>query len=277
MRVGLVVLPVQPWPEARRTVTELEDAGFDSVWTCDHIEWGGWKGRPWFGAYPWLSAVAAATSRIRVGTLVSSISLRHPIELAQLALSVDHVSGGRFDLGIGAGSVGFDAAVHGHEPWSPAERVARFAEYVELVDALLTNERTTSRGTYYSAIDAPMHGGCVQRPRVPFTVAADKPRAMAVAARFGDRWVANSIYGEVPEKCARLDAACEAVGRDPASIQRVLLVDHMTHEVASFGDELARAASLGFSETVFRFPHGGDRTSLDALAASLPRSSSSSA
>lgn len=272
MRVGLVVLPVQPWPEARDTVAGLEDAGFDSVWTYDHVEWGGWRGRPWQGAYPWLAAVAATTSRIRLGTLVSSISLRHPIELAQLVRSVDHVSGGRFDLGIGAGSVGFDAAVHGHEPWTPGERVARFAEYVELVDALLTNERTSFAGTYYSAVDAPMHGGCVQRPRVPFTVAADKPRAMAVAARFADRWVANSIYGEVAEKCERLDAACEAAGRDPATIERVLLVDHMTSEVPAFEDELARAASLGFTETVFRYPHEADRTSLDALAATLPRS-----
>lgn len=262
MKIGILVLPVEA---TTRTFEELEDAGFDAAWTYDHLEWGGWKGRPWFGAYPLLAAAAATTSRIRIGTLVSSISLRHPLELAQQALTLDHLSNGRFDLGIGAGSIGFDAAVHGHEPWSPGERVARFAEYVELVDALLTSERTTYVGTYYSAVDAPMHAGCVQRPRLPLTVAADKPRAMAVAARFGDRWVANSIYGEVAEKCGRLDIACAAIGRDPVTIERVLLIDEPADQLRSIDDELARADSLGFIETVFRYPHEGDRAVLDTL------------
>lgn len=265
MKIGVCVLPVDA---TTRTFEELEDAGVDAAWTYDHLEWGAWRGRPWFGALPLLAAVAARTSRIRIGTLVSSISLRHPLELAQQALTIDHLSGGRFDLGIGAGSVGFDALVHGHEPWSPGERVARFAEYVELVDALLTNERTTYSGTYYAAVDAPMHAGCVQRPRVPLTVAADKPRAMAVAARFGDRWVANSIYGEVAEKSARLDAACVAVGRDPASVERVLLIDEPADQLRSIDDELARAEALGFAETVFRYPHEGDRGVLAVLTSS---------
>lgn len=149
--------------------------------------------------------------------------------------------------------------------------VARFAEYVELLDALLRGGRTTFAGTYYSAVDAPMHAGSIQQPRVPLTIAADKPRAMQVAARHGDRWVANSIYGEIAEKCRRLDAACEAIGRDPASIQRVLLVDEPVDALRSPAGELARAEALGFSETVFRFPHGGDRSALDAVAPSRSR------
>lgn len=265
MKIGVCVLPVEA---TTRIFEELEAAGVDAAWTYDHLEWGGWKGRPWFGALPLLAAVAVRTSRIRIGTLVSSISLRHPLELAQQALTIDHLSDGRFDLGIGAGSVGFDAAVHGHAPWSPGERVARFAEYVELVDALLRNERTTYAGTYYAAVDAPTHAGCVQRPRLPLTVAADKPRAMAVAARFGERWVANSIYGEVAAKCARLDAACEAIGRDPASIERVLLVDEPADQLRSIDDEMTRAERLGFGEIVFRYPHEGDRGVLAALRSS---------
>jgi len=264
VKLGVVVLPVLPWPEAARAWRESEDLGLDSAWTYDHVQWGGWVGKPWQGAFPLLAAVAAVTSRIALGTLVSSINLRHPIALAQAVRTVDDISGGRFELGIGAGTSGFDASVHGGDEWTPAERVARFAEYVELVDRLLTNERTTFSGAYYDAVDAPMHGA----RRVPFTIAADKPRAMRVAARFGQRWVANTVYGEVEAKCRRLDEACAEVGRDPATIDRVLLVDQFTSELSprALEREVKAAATLGFSEVVVRHPLGGDRRTLEAFA-----------
>jgi alkanesulfonate monooxygenase SsuD/methylene tetrahydromethanopterin reductase-like flavin-dependent oxidoreductase (luciferase family) len=263
VKLGIVVLPVSPAVDA---FVDVEQLGFDSAWTYDHVEWGGWKGKPWFGSIATLAAAAASTSRVRLGTLVASINLRHPVDLAQHALTLDHLSGGRFELGLGAGTRNLDAAVHGHEPWTAGERVARFAEYVELLDALLTTPRTDFAGTYWSAVDAPMHAGCVQSPRVPFTIAADGPKAVAVAARFADRWVANTVYGEPEAKSARLDAACAAIGRDPSSLERVLLVDQPTHEVDSVDAWVERSAAMGFAETVFRYPHGGDRAGLERLA-----------
>jgi alkanesulfonate monooxygenase SsuD/methylene tetrahydromethanopterin reductase-like flavin-dependent oxidoreductase (luciferase family) len=264
LKKGVVVLPVLPWPAAERAWREVEDLGFDSAWTYDHVQWGGWIGKPWQRAFPLLGAVAAVTSRVRLGTLVSSINLRHPVALAQAVRTVDDISGGRFDLGIGAGTRGFDASVHGGEEWSASERVTRFAEYVELVHELLTTERTTFDGAYYTAVDAPMYGA----RRVPFTVAADKPRAMSVAARFGDRWVANTVYGDVEAKCRRLDDACTAIGRDPASIARVLLVDEFSFELsaAALEREVDGAVALGFAEVVVRHPLDGDRSTLEAFA-----------
>jgi alkanesulfonate monooxygenase SsuD/methylene tetrahydromethanopterin reductase-like flavin-dependent oxidoreductase (luciferase family) len=262
--LGIVVLPVSPGVDA---FVDVEQLGFDSVWTYDHVEWGGWKGKPWFGAYPTLAAVAQATTRIRLGPLVASINLRDPIELAQHLVTIDQLSGGRFDLGIGAGtSRGADAGMHGGEPWTAGERVARFGEYLELLDRLLTAPVTDAAGDHYDAVGAPFHAGCVQSPRVPFTVAADGPRSMGVAARFGDRWVANTVYGEPEEKSRRLDAACEAIGRDPSTLERVLLVDQPTHEVDSVERWVERSAAMGFAATVFRYPHGGDRRALELLA-----------
>lgn len=270
MKYGVVVLPAQRWPDALRTWRELDEVGFDSAWTYDHVEWRPMPGAPWFGAYALLAAVAASTTRIRLGTLVSSINLRHPVMLAQDIVTLNEVSGGRFELGIGAGSRGFDSMVFGQEPWTLGERVERLAEYVELLDLLLTNERTKFHGTYYDAVDAPMSGG-----RVPFTIAADGPRAMRVAARFGQRWVANTIYGDVAAKCRRLDDACAAIGRDPLTLGRVLLVDHSTAELslAQFREQVDEAAALGFEEVVVRHPLDGDRAVFDAIIEGLPRCS----
>lgn len=267
MKYGVVVLPAQRWPDALRTWRELDEVGFDSAWTYDHVEWRPMPGAPWYAAYALLAAVAASTSRIRIGTLVTSINLREPVMLAQDIATIDEVSGGRFELGIGAGSRGFDSMVFGQEPWTPGERVERLAEYVELLDQLLTNDRTTFHGTYYDAVDAPISGG-----RVPFTIAADGPRSMRVAARFGQRWVANTIYGDVAEKCHRLDDVCVAIGRDPTTLGRVLLIDHSTAElsVAQIDEQVGDAVALGFEEVVVRHPLDGDRAVFDAIIEGLP-------
>src|SRR5207302_8774190 len=109
--------------------------------------------------------------------------------LALDVMSLDDISRGRLTLGLGAGGGGPDARVLGGERWSPHERADRFAEFVDLLDRLLTAERTTHRGRYYSATGALMRPGCVQRPRVPFAIAAAGPRGMALAVRYADSWV----------------------------------------------------------------------------------------
>ena len=102
-------------------------------------------------------------------------------------MTLDHVSGGRLVLGVGAGGVGFDATVYGSEPLAPGPRVDRFVEFTDLVDVLLREPVVSHRGAYYVVDDARMHPGCVQRPRVPIAVAAGGPRTLALAARVGDK------------------------------------------------------------------------------------------
>src|SRR6185437_3815631 len=130
------MLPTDPWPETVERARHLEGLGFDHLWTYDHLSWRRYRGRPWFAAIPWLTGLAGATSRIRLGTLVSSPNMRHPVTLAQEAVTLDHVSGGRFILGVGAGGVGFDSTVFGGEPLAPAELVARLEEFVTLLARL---------------------------------------------------------------------------------------------------------------------------------------------
>src|SRR5262249_31740221 len=134
MRIGVVVLPERTWPETRRIFQELEALGFAHAWTYDHIAWRTLRDHPWHAAVPLLTAVAAAAARIRLGTLVASPNYRHPVTFAKELMTLDEISSGRMTLGIGAGSRTYDATVLGNEPWSVAERTARFAEFVELLD-----------------------------------------------------------------------------------------------------------------------------------------------
>ena len=145
------------------------------------------------------------------------------------------VSGGRLTLGIGAGGDGWDATMLGQVAWSPAERAQRFAEFLELTDRLLREPATSFRGRFYTADEARTYPGCVQRPRIPFAVAATGPRGMRLAATYGETWVTNGDRNRaatlgaeegaavVGEQMARLDESCVEVDRDPASLRRLVL------------------------------------------------------
>jgi alkanesulfonate monooxygenase SsuD/methylene tetrahydromethanopterin reductase-like flavin-dependent oxidoreductase (luciferase family) len=183
------ILPEDPWPVAAEKWRHAEAWGFDHAWTYDHLAWRDLRDGPWHAAMPTLTAAAAVTSTIRLGTLVASPNFRHPVTLARDIVTVDDVSGGRFTLGIGAGGEGWDATILGQEPWAPRERADRFEEFVTQLDALLCDRELTVDGRFWSAVEARAYPGCVQQPRVPFAVAATGPRGMRLAARFADTWV----------------------------------------------------------------------------------------
>src|SRR5688500_8835803 len=165
------MLPTDPWPETVARARQLEDLGYHHIWTYDHLSWRRYRERDWHAAIPWLTGIAAATSRIRVGTMVSSPNFRHPVTLAKDAMTLDHVSGGRLTLGIGAGGIGFDATVLGGEVLPPGVRARRLGEFVEVVGGLLAAPRFSYTGDFYTVDDARMIPGCVQRPRLPVAVA----------------------------------------------------------------------------------------------------------
>ena len=175
MRFGLVILPDQRWQRAARRWQLAEDYGFDHAWTYDHLGWRSLVDGPWFDAVPTLTAAATVTARIRLGTLVASPNFRHPVSFMRQLTALDDVSNGRIMLGLGAGAGGasFDSHVLGAPVLSPRQRVDRYAEFAELLDLLLRTDHVTWRGRYYEAVDARNLPGCVQRPRIPFVMAAD--------------------------------------------------------------------------------------------------------
>ncbi len=285
MRLGVVVLPEERWADARAQWQQLDAWGFHSAWTYDHLAWRTLADRPWFATVPVLAAAALATTTIRLGTFVASPNFRHPVPFAKELMTLDDLSGGRFQLGVGAGGTGVDATVLGAAELTPRLRVDRFAEFVELLDLLLTSASTTYDGTWFSAHDARTVPGCVQQPRLPFVVAANGPRAMGVVARHGQAWVttgatpqdsgADAWWAALPGACARLDDALLAEGRDPATVQRYLSVDSSGElaldSVEHLRDVLGRAEQLGFDEVVVHRPrtdgvYAGDLAVLEQVA-----------
>jgi alkanesulfonate monooxygenase SsuD/methylene tetrahydromethanopterin reductase-like flavin-dependent oxidoreductase (luciferase family) len=267
VRVGIVILPEHRWSVAAPKWRAAEEYGFDHVWTYDHLGWRTLVDGPWFDAVATLTAAATVTERIRLGTFVASPNFRHPVTFARSLLALDDVSGGRFTLGVGAGGTrGYDTEVFGAEALSPRVRVDRFTEFVELTDALLTTARTSYAGAHYTAVDARMAPGCVQQPRLPFVVAANGPRSMRLAARFGQGWATTGSPNDdlegwwqaVAERCARFDEALAARGRDRDEVDRFVSVDASPQfslaSVEAFRDALGRAGELGFTDVVTHWP-----------------------
>jgi alkanesulfonate monooxygenase SsuD/methylene tetrahydromethanopterin reductase-like flavin-dependent oxidoreductase (luciferase family) len=267
MRVGLVILPEYRWWAAEPKWRAVERYGFDHAWTYDHLGWRSLVDGPWFGAMPTLTAAAAVTQRIELGTFVASPHFRHPVSFAREITAVDDVSDGRFLLGAGAGTTGgFDVGVMGGQALSARAQVDRFGEFLELLDRILLNERTTWSGEYYTAVDARSAPGCVRRPRVPFIVAANGPRSIRLVARFGQGWVTTGPKTDdlpewwhgVAERTERLDEALAEVGRAPRSVGRYLSLDSApTYSLSSascFTDMVGQAADLGFTDVVAHWP-----------------------
>ena len=229
------MLPTDPWPETVARGRHIEALGYDHLWTYDHLSWRRYREQPWFGAVPWLTGLAAATSRIRFGPMVTSPNFRHPVTLAKDAMTLDHVSDGRLILGVGAGGLGFDSTVLGDEPLTPAQLASRLDEFVEVLDRLLREPAVSHPGECYTVNEARMIPGCVQQPRVPLAIAAGGAKTLRIVARTGDAWV---TYGTPdPEAIRRrssspcvtqsdeLERACAAIGRDPARIDHIYLMD----------------------------------------------------
>jgi alkanesulfonate monooxygenase SsuD/methylene tetrahydromethanopterin reductase-like flavin-dependent oxidoreductase (luciferase family) len=250
----------------------VEDLGFDHLWTYDHLSWQHYRDQPWFSAIPWLTGIAGATSTIGLGTLVCSPNFREPLTLAKDAIALDHVSGGRFILGVGAGGTGWDATVYGTEPLEPPARAARFAEMVEALDGLLTHAEYSFTGEYYVIADARTVPGPLQTPRLPLAVAAAGPKALALAARCGDAWItigdpwhdesAAGIERAVRDQVRRLEDACAARDRDPASVDRILLAgtgdDRPLATIDAFDDFVGRYRALGITDIVLHHPRAED-------------------
>ncbi|WP_018547565.1 LLM class flavin-dependent oxidoreductase [Streptomyces sp. LaPpAH-108] len=273
LRLSTVILPIDRWNEGgRATWQRAEDLGFHAAYTYDHLSWRTFRDGPWFGAVPTLTAAAATTSRLRLGTLVTSPNFRHPVTLAKDLISLDDVSDGRITLGIGAGGIGFDATALGQEPWTPRERADRFAEFVALLDRLLSEGAVTEEGRFYSAVEARNIPGCVQRPRLPFAVAATGPRGLRLAARYGQAWVTTGdpkLYENgTPEQSVealrgqltRLGEACAEAGRDAAELDKILLTGFTPDRTGplqsldAFVDFAGRHKELGFDEIVIHWP-----------------------
>ena len=273
LRFSVLVLPNVPWAEFLRRCCQVEALGFDALGLADHlVDWAGGKG-PWFELWTQLSAVAMATTRIRLATLVAQIPLRNPALLALQALTADHVSGGRLDLGIGTGlEIDPSYRMMGINNWTAKERVARFGEYVEVVKRLLSDDETTFDGRYYQVDAAAFRPRPIQSPRPPIIVAAMGPLMLRHAARHADIWNSLSFAGtftaqieETRRRIATINQHCASIGRDPMSVRRSYLMFDPTARSSggmikyyeseeTFTQMVRQVIELGISEIALYYP-----------------------
>ena len=272
LRVGVVVVQNLAWPQWRERVEQVEALGFDAVYVWDHlVHRTQRRDDPLFDGLTALAAAAAFTTRIRLGTMVAAPIFRHPVVLANQAMTIDQASGGRLELGVGAGGALLDHEVLGISPWSTAEQVARFEETVAIVDAVLRGEPTTG-GERYPTEGMSVSPGPVQQPRPPLTIAAHGPRTLQIAGRYADVWNSITTRDVAPEQAladvARrgklLDRAAAAAGRDPSAIRRSVLIGSddwpVLRSVPAFREAVLRYRDVGIDDVVLLHPdHPAER------------------
>ena len=244
------------WVNIRDLAVRAEEIGFDTVWTCDELLWrrpdrdpqGFWEGVAMTGA------VAAATSRVKVGTWILSALHRNPGITAKAVETIDEISGGRFVFGLGAGHAGGQAHAFG----LPEDHVVgRFAEAIEIIVPLLRQGRADFEGTFHAARDLEQRPVGPRPGRIPIMIGAKGPRMLRLAALHADIWSwfveEQSDLAEFGPRLAALVAACVDVGRDPATI-------------GTSAGIVIEPTSVGGSEAEFGTPVRG---SADEIADSL--------
>ena len=269
--VDVLVFQDLPWPTLLDEARFLEQAGAGTLWVADHYAFPLRPAAPVFEAWTTLAALAASTTGLRLGSLVSNVATRHPAMLAKLVATVDHLSAGRVDIGVGAG--GGDGPYRreyewlGIPPLRRSERVDRLHEAVQILDQLLRQQRVTHHGTYFTLDDAPLVPVPVQQPRPPLFIAAQGPRSLRVVAEYADGWVslasptvssADDALRACRERNLRLDEACQAIGRDSATLARLYFAGWSPAETpfasrAALEDFLARYRATGVERFIFSF------------------------
>jgi F420-dependent oxidoreductase-like protein len=208
------------WDDYAGALRAVEDLGFDSAWTYDHLlPFAGPDDDPSFETLTTLGAMAVLTRRVRIGVLVAGVLYRDPATLAKSAAQVDQMSGGRLEFSLGAAWAEREFRAYGL-PFPPmAERYERLDEALQIVKLLWTQDRTTFEGRHYRLEDAPCAPGPLQAPYPPITIGGSGLGSLRMAARHATRWNFVGSAEKLAERADRLQRCCEEIGRDVAEIE----------------------------------------------------------
>ena len=283
MRFGLEVLVGSRWNETTERIRGYEQRGFDVIATGDHMRHPFDSDYELLDGWSVLPAWAVATTKVRLSMLVTNIIYRNPMLLARQAIAVDHISGGRLDVGVGTGIFDSDHAMAGIPTCKIGERLDRLDEFLRAYTALLAGSESFD-GQWYSFSQAALSPTSIQQPRPPLIVAANGPRAIELAALHGDVWNTWGGYGInegqffelAVQRSDLFTTSCLRNGRDPSLPLRSILIHHAAVDAwessAKFREVVERSAEAGFSELIFYEPRRERQESFDEIVEhALPR------
>ncbi|OAI42179.1 hypothetical protein AYO38_03275 [bacterium SCGC AG-212-C10] len=241
MRFSVWPSPSAPWSEIQATALHAEKMGWDGVWFADHfMPNAADNSGPNQEAWTTMAGLAASVPRVRIGTLVTGNTYRHPAVLAKMAAGVDIISGGRLVFGIGSGWQENEHEAYGIPFYTVGSRLRRLDEACQVIKSLFANEKTNFDGKYYQLKDAPLAPKPVQSP-VPFLIGGGGENVtLKIAAKYADEWNVWGTPEVLAKKGAILDAHCNDIGRDPSAIkhstQGVILANEKSPLAGRMGD-----------------------------------------
>ncbi len=246
-----------------------DEAGFDHLWAFDHFNpiFSDVAGDV-FEGMTLLATMAEATSRVRIGLMVAGNTYRHPAVLAKMATTIDHLSGGRLEFGLGASGAEIEHAMLGIPFYTAGERIRRLGEALTVCRKLWTEERASFDGRYYTLTDAISNPKPLQRPHPPIWVGgAGEKLTLRVVAEHADVWNVIGSVEEVVRKASVLDQHCAEVGRDPAEIRRSVQPRFDPADPAAMVDLLHAYIEAGFTENIIYVPPGDEPVRAAEIAA----------
>jgi F420-dependent oxidoreductase-like protein len=275
LRFGICTDQNLSWNTLRDNWRLFETLGFESLWDCDHFQQPSRPQGPFLEGWTLLSALAAETSSVRIGVLVSCNTFRHPALVAKMAVTIDHISNGRLEVGLGAGWFRLEHSAFGIPFPETAELVSRFRESVQIIDLMLRQELISFRGDHYALHEAPSRPRPVQQPRPPLTLGAHGPRMLRIVAEYADRWNSHGSVSDIRSRNETLDEHCAAIGRSPESIARSLygwasiLPSDPWSSVESFRDLIGQYEQAGIHEFIVDAPRSDQFDVLEKVAADI--------
>lgn len=268
LRVGIKLSQDAPIESYSAVWKIADEARFDHCWAMDHLATIGSIGddHPIFDGWELLAGMATSTTHVRMGLLVTGITYRNPALLAKVATTVDHLSGGRLEFGIGAAWAANEHEMYGISGLD--HRVGLFSEGLQVIRSLWTQERTNFDGRYYTMQDAVANPKPVQKPYPPIWVGAGGPRMLKLTARHADVWNASGAAGRDLDSAVagsrQLDEACAAIGRDPKEIRRSVQLP-AGEDPGEIVDRVGSYHQAGFTEIIIMLSGGNMPTSADPV------------
>ena len=255
------------WQDMLSLWQEIDTLGFDTAWVFDHfLPIFSDPTGPCLEGWTALAALAMATKNVRLGVMVTGNTYRQPAVLAKMATTIDIISGGRLILGIGAGWFELEHREYGMPFPRVAERLARLDESLEVIKRLWTEERTTFSGGYYQLNEAVCNPKPVQRPHPPILVGAGGEQiALGIVARHAQMWNTFGTPDVFRHKIARLAAHCQQIGRDPATIEKSVLLSALL-PLGEVRQRIMDYVAVRVTHLIFSVPSSVDRQLLRRFA-----------